>query len=186
MWTRVDPPSSLTPPRQAEASDARMAIRKDEENPLMKRGKKKPSDTLTPEDLHDAAVLAVPALIDFLQGFLKSLPEGKASPDVSAVSVGTSAGSIAEPSPVFSNPDAARAASAYQHVARSQQSGQSLIPEGGAGGAAQNLLSAAEVRTIHALIARLVDLQARGVVSVELQPAPTFLDALVQAAHRAG
>lgn len=173
-------------PRHAEASDGRLAIREHEEQPRRKREQDKREPALLPEDMYDQSAIAIPALIEFLRNFLKSI-DSSADP-TSAVSQaqntvspdGPTNNEIAPPQ----NPAAARAASAYQHTAHARDGGQHVI-RSVEPGAAQSLLQTSEVRQIHALMTKLNTLDSRGVTAIKLEKASSFLMALDISADRA-
>lgn len=163
-----------------------MAIRQHEEQPKRKRDDDKREPMVLPEDVYDQAAIAVPALIEFLRGFLKTIdqPTPTSAPAASTEETPHPLDMSAPASIVpTTNPNAARAASAYQHTAQAQTSGQIL--QSGGGSAAQSLLQTTEVRQIHALITKLNTLENRGITAIKLEKAASFLQALDIAADHA-
>lgn len=181
MQSRLDP--AITPlPRYAEASDSRMAIRQHEEQPHKKNDENKKEELILPEDSYDQAVIGVRPLIDFLQNFLKSVEATLPVKNEQSIAAPTEPTHMAVPQ---ASSESARAASAYQHTARTRMSGQPLQTDAGNATAAQALLNNTEVRQIHELITKLNTLENRGVATLKLEKADRFLDSLMRAADLA-
>jgi hypothetical protein len=181
MQSRLDPNVSPVA-RYAEASDSRMAIRQHEEQPHKKRDEPEKEELILPEDSYDQAVVGVRPLIDFLQNFLKSADTAShAEQTPSTPTIQKTEIHPIDPATSI----AARAASAYQHTARTRLSGQPLQTDAGNASAAQALLSNTEVRQIHDLITKLNTLENHSITTLKLEKAERFLDSLMLAADQA-
>lgn len=165
--------------RQAEKSDTRLEIRREEkENP----GRKDEEDSGAEETSalwEDSTAVSVEALRTFLIEFLKTRgdhPSQNSMPDQEAGYT---------PTPEYrppANNTAARAVKAYASTA-----GQVSAPPPPAEEEPEqtvdlaDLLKADELRTIHVLIHELDMLSRSGVQTLVIEKADTFLEALVQA-----
>ena len=171
--------------RQAEKSDARLEIRRDERQD---QGKKQESEDQTEDTSglwEDSTSVSVEALKAFLVEFLKSrgdeVPE---APEQSADDIALSAITPEYRPPV--NTRTAQAVKAYGAMAaQTMQAPPPPEPKESAASTESidlvSLLKADEVRTMHVLITELDALSRQGVHTLTIEKADTFLEALVQA-----
>jgi hypothetical protein len=170
----------ITKPRQAENADTRLGIRHHEPD-QERRKKEEKSEPVSVFDTDDSATVTVDALRAFLENFLKSMtaekkdggkfvaPEQPQAPQNSA--------------PAHHDGAAARAAGAYQHVAKKVDRTQT--PEVPADADATPLLGAADIRTIYKLIEDLKPLSERGIEYLTIERSDSFLNSLVAAVEKA-
>jgi hypothetical protein len=167
--------------RQAEKSDARLEIRRDEKQDPGKRREDEDEGEDTSALWEDSTTVSVEALKAFLVEFLKSrgddVPE---SPDAGTdISL--------SPAPEYRPPVSNRAAQAVK--AYSSMAAQAVPPNPPAEPEPPqaesvdlvSLLAADEVRTMHVLITELDALSRKGVQTLIIEKADTFLEALVLA-----
>lgn len=179
-----------TPPRQAEHSDTRQDIQR--HDPEYERRKKKKQNE--PEDLfsEDGATVSVQALRIFLENFLKSLQEqGETTPqnaqhdpeqeEFAWFKANEEAGGQSENKPKSGN--AAYAAGAYQHVAAAQQR-TSLLEDSGVDGAPLIRLEASEVRTIHAILEDLKNVEKKKIEFIRIERSESFLQSIAAAVEK--
>lgn len=171
--------------RQAEKSDARLEIRRDERQD---QGKKQDFEEQTDDTSglwEDSTAVSVEALKAFLVEFLKS--RGDDVPEAAqplAEEVGLSITPEYRPP---ANTRAAQAVKAYGAMAAQVAAPPAPPPaqlESSASGEPvdlASLLQADEVRTMHVLITELDLLSRKGVQTLVIEKADTFLEALVQA-----
>lgn len=170
--------------RQAEKSDTRLEIRRDEKQDQGKKQEFETADEDTSALWEDSTTVSVEALKSFLVEFLKS--RGDEVPEAQAPVAGDADYSSLTPEyrpPV--NTRTARAVKAYSSMA-AQTSPSVLPPEPPETNASEqvdlvSLLAADEVRTMHLLISELDALTRRGVTTLTIEKADTFLEALVLA-----
>lgn len=170
--------------RQAEKSDARLEIRRDEKQEHGKKQEFEEPDTGGGDLWEDSTAVSVEALKAFLIQFLKSrgddVPEASAVPETSETLI---------PTPEYRPPvnnRAAQAVRAYSSMAAQQGTMPPPPPSPPEAEKAQSvdlvsLLAADEVRTMHVLITELDALSRRGVQTLTIEKADTFLEALVLA-----
>lgn len=175
--------------RQAEQADTRLQIRREEkDNP----GKKQDFEE-QPEETgglwEDSTEVSVGALRTFLTEFLKG--RGESGPEIpSPASENINIiNPLAESGTTPPTGAAARAAKAYSAV-QTQGYGPPPIPPPPSEPAQEDvdlvsLLEADELRTIHVLIAELDQLAAKGVQTLVIEKADSFLQALVAAVRLA-
>jgi len=165
--------------RQAESTDARLEIRREEKE---NSGKKKDQEKDAADDAalwEDSMQVSVAALHTFLVEFLKShgapLPQEELAVSVEAVN------EHAEPrGPVSSV--AARAVKAYTAMAPTTSAPMPPVTnEAPVEVNPADLLSAEEIRTIHSLIADVDGLAKAGHQTLSITMVGTFLESLVQA-----
>jgi hypothetical protein len=184
-----------TPPsRHAENADARLDIRR--HDPEQEQRKKDERDTNKGPvfDTYDNAVISLDSLRVFLLNFLSSLIEiaqknthfkhdsalqaAEHSPDENQT-----AAQAALP------PQAARAASAYQSAARTAPPVRSASLENTDADASDNkreeTLDNEEIREIHALLADIDRLMAKGIASITIEQDETFVKSLAAAVTKA-
>lgn len=170
--------------RQAESTDARLEIRReDKEND----GKKKDEDQ-SAEDTsllwEDSTSVSVEALRTFLIEFLKSRGDNVPEANVSATQNTSIMANLTPESRPPASPAAARALKAYTSnpghniyippaSVEPEPSGESMD--------LVDLLKADELRTMHALISELDLLARKGVQTLIIEKADSFLESLVQA-----
>lgn len=168
--------------RQAEKSDARLEIRRDERNEHGKRQEKEPEEEDTSGLWVDSTEVSVDALKAFLVGFLTS--RGDDVPEAQGATM-----EHAAPSPEYRPPvntRTARAVKAYSSMA-AQSAPPPPPPEPTENKASEeavnliDLLAADELRTMHALITELDALARKGVQTLTIEKADSFLSALVMA-----
>jgi hypothetical protein len=173
-------------PRQAEQSDTRQDIQR--HDPEFERRKKKPSAAAAEEEGGEAPVVAVEALLEFLTAFVKNNPPVGTSQKIETESHNQAVQSDEDYSVAAATTTASRAASAYMNTARAPQRQHSVLLQtsdaAGAGGP-EMTLSGADTRTVLALIAELKILRAAQIEQLQLEPAATFLQALVDATSKA-
>lgn len=171
--------------RQAEQADTRLQIRREEkDNP----GKRQDSEEQAEETgglWEDSTEVSVGALRTFLIEFLKG--RGETGPETTSgkqekISV---ANLLPMESPPPADTAAARAAKAYSTV-QTQCYGPPPIPAAPPEPAGEevdlvSLLEADELRTIHVLIGELDQLAGKGVQTLVIEKADSFLQALVAA-----
>ena len=174
--------------RQAEQADTRLQIRREEkDNP----GKKQDSEEQAEETgglWEDSTEVSVGALrtflIEFLKGRGENVPEeGSANSRNSIISNPLEVKSSAPDTP------AARAAQAYSSV-QTQTYNAPHVPAAPLEPPAEDvdlvsLLEADELRTIHVLIRELDQLAGKGVQTLVIEKADSFLQALVAAVRLA-
>lgn len=163
--------------RQAESTDARLAIRRDEKQDQGKKDDEAPTEDQTSSLWEDTTSVSVEALRTFLIEFLKTRGETVAE---SSVKDEVSAPSITPEERKPASPRAAAAVRAYSAMAGQTH----YVPpteEPAEEVDLVSLLKADEVRTIHILIDELDQLGRKGVQTLTIEKADTFLEALVQA-----
>lgn len=164
--------------RQAESSDSRMAIRRDERQDQEKG--QEYEDKLEDENSlwEDTTTVSVEALKAFLVEFLKSKGEEQLA---SADNAKSPAAEIYQPKPLEpANPMAARAIKAYASHTLPEEPQPLPQPEQNAGNLV-DLLRSDELRTIHQLITELEVLSRKGTTFLTIEKADSFLEALVRA-----
>ncbi len=170
--------------RQAEKSDTRLEIRRDEKQD---QGKKQEFDTTDEESSafwEDSTTVSVEALKAFLVEFLKSRGD-----EVPETAQAATEDAFVPPAPEYRPPvntRTARAVKAYSSMAA--QVSAPVPPQNSADSDTApeevdlvGLLAADEVRTMHVLISELDALTRRGVQTLTIEKAETFLEALVLA-----
>jgi hypothetical protein len=175
--------------RQAEQADTRLHIRQEDKEDQGKKQEFEDKADDTSALWEDRTEVSVGALRTFLVEFLKSrgdvVPE---TPAEKVENVSIISGLTPESRPPASN-RAARAVKAYTSM-QTQNYGSTPLPEKTEEASAQevdlvSLLAADELRTIHVLIAELDMLARRGVQTLMIEKADTFLQALVEAVRLA-
>lgn len=176
-----------------EPTDTGLHIRheeeKDERHSPEDDGQKTADDSLWT----DSTEVSVEAVQSFLETLLLQIPpidgqseDGHAAP---APQDGVRTPDKKEDRPPVrkaASPQARAAIAAYQHTVQVADDGVTLHQTGAApDNALAAYLSAYEIRMIHKLIARLKTLTASGVRHLSLQPAPSFLQSLMDAAENA-
>lgn len=164
--------------RQAEKSDARLEIRRDEKQDQGKKHDFGEDEAQGSDFWEDSTAVSVEALKTFLTEFLKTRgeedikeatpkgapaqrPEHKPAADSRTAQAMKAYGSMAAASPIsYTPPQPEKESESVDLV---------------------DLLAADEVRTIHALITELDILSRKGVQTLIIEKAPTFLEALVHA-----
>lgn len=188
MPTIHDPPRGTTPPspvaghhpgRATENIDARLGIRHDEEKQEQKKRDDPHQDLQVPEDVYDQTTLSVSALIDFLNKFLQSLGSAPSTPGAINPKEIAKDTSPRIPAPVVSNPKAIAAAEAYGRTSHIHADARvDVTPE-------TTLLNAVEIRQIHALLAKLHQLEQNHIPGLTLARAESFVTSLTNAADHA-
>ena len=169
--------------RQAEKSDARLEIRRDERQD---QGRKQESEDRSEESSglwEDSTEVSVGALKAFLVEFLKS--RGDEVPEAPEPAADEAAAPITPEYRPPANTRTAQAMKAYGAMAAQAPSPPPSEPQEAEDSAKDvdlvSLLRADEVRTIHVLIGELDMLSRKGVQTLTIDKADTFLEALVQA-----
>jgi hypothetical protein len=175
------------PARQAEQTDTRQDIqRHDPDQPQRRKSRAKDEDATT---LEDGATVAVLALREFLENFIKSAaPATQSKPPASEnISVPTQAASSAENNPQTDRSAyTARAASAYQNTPQSARREPVLLETtDSASGGPEFDLSASDTRAIHTLIEELKVLAAAEIEYIHIERAETFLQSLINGVNAA-
>lgn len=168
--------------RQAEKSDARLEIRRDEKQDPGKRQEAEDEGDDTSALWEDSTAVSVEALKAFLVEFLKS--RGDEVPEAPEDAADISLSHTPEYRPPMNN-RAAQAVKAYSSMAAqtAQPTQPPSEPEPPQAEAVDlvSLLAADEVRTMHVLITELDALSRKGVQTLIIEKADTFLEALVLA-----
>ncbi len=164
--------------RQAEQTDTRQAIiREEKEDGRRKKDKK---EERPGQDLwEDSTSVSVDALRTFLINFLKGaeltdkLNQNKDQPDLPPRRMPE------ERTPA--NTATARALGAYQSIADKVEPHHPVPPPESPPQSDADKVGSSDIRLIHQLIADLEDLSSRGVQTVTIEPAGSFLEALENA-----
>lgn len=172
--------------RQAEKSDARLEIRRDERNEHGKKHEEIPEEEDTSGLWEDSTQVSVDALKAFLVGFLTS--RGDDVPEARNETQETGMPAPEYRAPV--NTRTARAVKAYSSTAahaptppNPPEMHDNTIPEETVD--LVDLLAADELRTMHVLITELDLLARKGVQTLTIEKADSFLEALVMAVRAA-
>lgn len=169
--------------RQAEKSDARLEIRREEKENPEKRQESDKSEEESSFLWEDSTGVSVEALRTFLSEFLKT--RGEVNGEAAAFDTGDDVSiNPSLPQKEAVSTVAARAVKAYSSMAA-----QGVPPviaetdneEDTAEVDLVSLLAADELRTIHVLIHELDLLARRGVETLTIEKADTFLESLVRA-----
>lgn len=169
--------------RQAESADTRLAIRRDEKQEGRRNGgdarDEAPDDSLW----QDSAAVSITALHAFLIEFLKG--RGETPPEISSPAADENLILTPEYRPPATT-TAARAVRAYGAAAADRDAQLPAQPQPQVSPPAEDvdlvrLLQADEIRTIYQLIRELDALAARGIQTLTIERADTFLEALVAA-----
>ncbi len=173
--------------RQAEQADARLQIRREEkENPGKKQDfEEEPVDTSALWE--DSTQVSVEALRTFLVEFLKG--RGESPPEEITTPVDENTSIMSGLTPEYRPPVTNRAARAVKAYSSMQVQNYGLPPappppvpeETTEDVDLVSLLKADELRTIHVLIAELDLLARRGIQTLTIEKADTFLESLVLA-----
>ena len=177
MYSRLDPIFQSLP-RQAENTDTRQGIRREEKTGDEGRKGSKEKEEPPSELWEDSTVVSVRALRAFLTGLVaNSTPKGHADIQVSAAAV-------PPPAPHREHPptEAARAAKAYKTMYYTgQKEHQPPLPTPPVSESSVKL-SPEEEHIIHKLIADIDILAARGIETLNIRKSDSFLQSLVDAA----
>jgi hypothetical protein len=174
-------------PRQAETTDTRQGIRRHDPEHERKKNKKRDSDGPVGFDEDDSAIVSVAALRVFLENFLKSTenaaPAESKKEENSSETIPYAQDAAAEPA--RPSGQAAHAAHAYQHSARTGENTYSAADGQASETVAQSLgLSSAEVRTIHTLLEDLKNISDRKIEYLHIERSESFLQSLVEAVKK--
>ena len=165
--------------RQAESTDTRLEIRREEKE---NSGKKKEREKDGPDDTalwEDSMAVSTTALHSFLVEFLKS--HGAPLPQEENVALSTEATSSRQIRPPVSSV-AARAIKAYTAMAPTQAAPTALqAPATPVEVNPADLLDAEEIRAIHTLITDVEALAKAGVQTLNITMVGTFLESLIEA-----
>jgi hypothetical protein len=166
--------------RQAEHADARLEIRRDEK----RDGRKSPEFEDKEEDgglWEDSTDVSVSALKMFLQNFASGKTQA-VSGQIEKQESSLSSPAAPLPAPgIPANTMTARAIGAYQQVAPKS----AMIPPPAAPipQSDADLISGEDMRIIYQLMSDLDDISARGVETLHIQKAATFLESLTNAVN---
>lgn len=181
MYARLDA-LFKTGVRQTEATDARMAIRRDD--PRDERGRKheRAEDDETDNEWEDSTEVSLQAFKNVLLGLIGYAESGKnASPSASSPAP-------AQPERTPASPTAARAAQAYSQTYKATHPAEAPPPSPPPQPAADEAavtLTQQEQRTIHALLQDIEKLKQRGVTTLKITPADSIVQSLRQAITKA-
>lgn len=166
--------------RQAESTDARLEIRREEKQDQGKKkehdGHEEPSSPLW----EDSTTVSLEALQTFLAEFLKS--KGDSLKEEERLAIASHQGQqndLPISTPVTSV--AARAMKAYASHTTPAAEHDATPPLQNENVDLVSLLRADELRTIHQLIRELSVLSSKGIQTLTIEKADTFLEALVRA-----
>jgi len=168
--------------RQAEHADTRLEIRRDEKHDQGKKQEYEAQDEDTGALWEDSTAVSVEALRTFLIEFLKSRGD-----EVPEAGIPLADGSIGSGmSPEYRPPISTRAAQAVKAYSsmQAQMTPPTMPPEPSKSAPAVDLvdlLHADEIRTMHVLITELDALWRKGIQTLIINKAETFLEALVLA-----
>ena len=179
-----------TRPRQAEQTDTRQAIQR--HDPDFERPEHEDKDDSKEEFGENGATVSVAALTTFLETFIREHKDVQAQ-NIEAATAETPPTSENKPEKVpqeISEPtniatDAAQAASVYAQTAHVGKREDILLETTDQSDGPALDLSAADIRTVHALIQDLKLLQDHNVEFLNIERAATFLDSLVNAVSNA-
>ncbi len=167
--------------RTAEPADARLEIRRDEKQKQEKKEQEEADDDNASVLWDDTTNVSVEALKTFLIEFLKSRNETLLPQEQMADS--SAYGGLTPENRTPASARAARAVKAY--TALSDPPPPAAPPSAAIEDVnLVDLLRADEVRTMHILIAELNEFSRRGVQTLVIEKADTFLEALVLAVER--
>lgn len=168
--------------RLAEKADTRLEIRREERDEQGKKHDDTPEDEAASTFWEDSTEVSVDALKAFLIGFLTS--RGDAVPEAPTPAQDIAAAPAEYRPPV--NTRTARAVKAYSSMA-AQTLPPSMPPQPAETQESEDsvdlvdLLAADELRTMHVLISELDLLSRKGVQTLTIEKADSFLSALVMA-----
>ncbi|MCI5060112.1 MAG: hypothetical protein MRY79_03465 [Alphaproteobacteria bacterium] len=172
--------------RHAESNDTRQKIPHEERDKGRKKREEDEQKASESQKWEDNTTVSVEALRAFLVNFLKTLPGGKESLELTkSAAQNTGKGSVRPPEK--SRPTRtrdAKAARAYQAMAeKSQEVAPAPTTQANPrkNQPTADLLQSQELRDIHQLITDLDDLSNKGVQILQIKPASTFLESLKQA-----
>lgn len=163
----------ITRSRQAEHADTRLDIRRHDPD---QEGRRKKDDTQKENsgfETDDNATVTVEALRVFLENFLVSLQPQKSDGGQKIIAPQNHAPKSAPRT--HTDGEASRAAGVYQHVAQKVDRTAPPPVE----------LAAADIRTIHQLLADLKPLTERGIEYLVIERSDSFLGSLVAAVEKA-
>lgn len=185
MDSHLDPVFPL-PPRQAQPSDTRQEIRRQEPHDDRRPKSGRQDDEADAFTEEDTPRVSVSSLIAFLENILSAQPDSRGFSRNEAGPPPSSPEARAPSDPALHTPAqdrAAAAAQAYRHTGDSSSA--RLPPPPPENTATTPVLESEDIRTIHAILPVLRDLAARGVETLILEKAARFLDCLVNAALKA-
>ena len=170
-------------PRRAEQSDTRQSIQRHARSDQRRRRQsgRKVGGPFTGED----ATVCVAALRLFLENFVEnSGARSKISPATGLAAPGRADNARPRSESGHAPGPAAHAASSYANAAQAGAPGAILIETTDSASGPRLELSAADIRTIYALIADLHILKAHNIEYLQIGHAASFLDSLVEAVRR--
>lgn len=174
-------------PRQAEHTDTRQAIQR--HDPDFQRSKDDQHEDTGEEFGENFAFVSVSALILFLQNFVKEHSREEQFKDAAqALSELNDEKDVHPEEPhqrAPANPQAAKAANAYQTMAQANKQNEILIETTDAAQGPSLDLSNQDLRSIYALIEDLNALSEQNVETLKIERAETFMDSLKAAVQRA-
>lgn len=171
--------------RQAEQADTRLQIRREDKENQGKKDDPEEAPVDTSALWEDSTEVSVGALRTFLLEFLKG--RGEAAPEAEAIideNTSIMSGLTPEYRPPVTN-KAARAVKAYSSLQTQNYGPPPVVAAAPAEPSGDvdlvSLLQADEVRTIHVLITELDQLAQKGIQTLTIEKADTFLESLVMA-----
>jgi len=165
--------------RQAEDTDTRQGIRRDDKKNGKKKNQQNEKDRPSANLWEDSTDVSVSALKAFLENFLNAMPDSSEDNRTDKVDTPVS------PAPEPLQPKttiAARAVKAYGSM--SEKTAPVSMPERTEHRDIPGVESE-DVRTMYKLIDDLEMLESKGLKILNIQRADTFLNSLVQAVHKA-
>ena len=169
--------------RQAERSDARLDIPHEEKHDQGKKQEAEKPEEDTAALWEDSTQVSIEALRTFLSDFLKSRGEKPQEGPAAVADEGDVYAGLQPQSRPPANPAAARAVKAYTAMASHSFEPPPYVAQTNAPETIDlaDLLKADEVRTMYSLIAELDQMSRRGLQTLTIEKADTFLEALVEA-----
>lgn len=174
-----------TKPRQAEHADTREEIQR--HDPDFERGRKKNAPDQEKDTHQDNATVSITALKTFLENFIKDTSQDQAHKQ--SESSPQTADNQYQPSEIQTpttqaSSTAAKAASAYETMAKTKEKSQILLETTDQATGPTLDLKAADIRTIHKLIENLEILTTANIEYLHIERAETFLSSLENAVNK--
>ena len=176
--------------RRAEQTDTRQEIQR--HDPEYERRKGQKQDKKEDINFEDGAIVSVEALKDFLENFVRERAQDTQSEETKTPSSDETNEAL---TPRQSQPEktqtrtpvnnpAAQAANAYAQSAHINDHDKVLLETTDKADGPPLDLSAADIRTLHALIEDLKILQAAKIETIKLERADSFIESLVNATQK--
>jgi len=183
-----------TAPRQAEHTDTRQGIQR--HDPDYERPRKDKNPKEEDDFTQDGAIVSVSALLVFLENFIKNGADENVQRSTKSDNLNPTVQSTALDFKIQTELDlgknenktksgaAAYAASSYQNAAHTNEKSAVLLETTDTAGGPSLDLSAADIRTIHALIEDLKTLNAANIEYLKIERAASFLESLINAVNK--